>query len=146
MSGLTFEALALVESEVKTLLDEPARKFLQDATVLAILKRVYNLVFDQIDITVNPPATGNQIIVKDAIYAISAWESFGVYGQSISTNIQLQDISAYRANLDHLEGIAKRYAVRIGINLNPDEATPMDDPIPVIKTGGSFIDIDRTQQ
>jgi len=136
MSGLTFGDLALSEDRVKELLDDPAVKFLKLTTITAMMKRSYNLINFQIDINV-----GNQDLVKDAIYAMSAWYSFGAYGQSISSALQLQDIGAFRANLEHYKEVAEQFAGLIGVDLNKETEPVYDDPIPIIDSGNSFIDM-----
>ena len=146
MAGLTFDQLALKIEGVKDLLDQPARKFLKSDTITTVLNRSYNLVNFQITITANPPTTGNQIMVVDAVYAISAWMCFGIFGQSISNTLQLQDISAYEANLQHYKDMAIMAAGFIGVSIDTSSETgstpPLDDPLPVFTSGGSLIDQD----
>ena len=147
MSGLTFDQLELKEEDVKNLLDEPAQKFLKNVTIQALLKRNYNTVFSQIDITANPPATGNQLLVKDCINAVTAWHAFGTYGNSISQTLQLQDIEAYKANLEHYREIALSCSAAIGVRIlfeEEDAKPPLSDPVPFVKYGGSLIDVDET--
>lgn len=141
MSGLTLTQLELKEEDVKALLDEPAQKFLKAKTIQVLYTRAYNTVFAQIDINAD-----NQTQVKDCIYAITAWHAFGTYGNSISMTLQLQDIEAYKANLDYYREIAISCAALIGvvILLKQDEAKPpLSDPIPILKYGGSLIDVDE---
>ena len=134
MSGLTQSQLDLKEDVVKNLLDEPVQKYLKTATINEMMTRSYNLIFHQIDIN-----AGNQIAVKDAIYAISAWYCFGTYGQSVSNSLQLQDVGAFRANLMHYKEVAQQFASLIGINLDKSNIPPVDDPIAVIDTGRSLL-------
>lgn len=139
MAGLTLTQMALKESEVEKLLDEPAKKFLKTPTITAMITRAYNLIFNQITID-----TVNQAIVTDAIYAIAAWHSFGTYGNSISAALSLQDIGAYRANLEHYKEVAMLFTSQINVDLSRDVAQTLSDELPIIKYGGSLIDIDRT--
>lgn len=134
MSGLTLSDLDLKEIEVKKLLDEPAVRYLKDDTIKAMTSRAYDLIFYQIDIN-----AANQIIVVDAIYAISAWWAFGAYGQSISGALQLQDIGAFKANLEHFKVVAQQFASLIGIDLSMESNPTVDDPIPTIATGNSLL-------
>lgn len=137
MSGLTYVQLDPKLSVVENILDEPAKKFLKNDTIVEMMKRSYNLIFDQIDINAN-----NQVIVLDAIYAISAWMCFGTFGQSISNQLQLQDIGAFRENLRHYKEVALQYAARIGVNLEAELQQPLSDSLPYINTGGSLLDRD----
>ncbi len=134
MSGLTLVALALKEIKVKELLDEPAVRYLKDDTIITIMGQAYDLIFYQIDIN-----AANQIIVVDTIYNITAWRAFGTYGQSISGALALQDIGAFKANLEHYKIVAQQYASLIGIDLEDDSTPPVDDPIPIIETGNSLL-------
>ena len=134
MSGLTQDDLDLREIKVKELLDEPAIRYLKDSTILTIMAQAYDLIFYQIDIN-----AANKIIVIDTIYNITAWRAFGAYGQSISGALALQDIGAFRANLEHYKIVAQQYASLIGIDLEDDSTPVVDDPIPVINTGNSLL-------
>ena len=134
MSGLSLNDLELKENEVKKLLDEPAERYLKADTIVAMTTRAYDLIFYQIDIN-----AANKTIVIDTIYAISAWWSFGAYGQSISGTLQLQDIGAFRANLEHYKVVAQQFASLIGIDLSMESNPTVDDPIPIIETGGSLL-------
>ena len=141
MSGLTLLELDLTEAEVKKLLDQPAQKFLKTETIVSLNKRAFNIIDYQIDINEE-----NRKIVVDCIYAITAWQAFGAYGNSISQTLQLQDIEAYKTNLDHYRDIAYNYAALIGIDLNrkkQDAKAPLSDSIPLVLYGGSLIDVDR---
>ena len=138
MSGLTLTQMQLKESEVKKLLDQPAQKFLKIETITAVIVRAYNMIFYQIDIT-----TTNQAIVTDAIYAIASWHCFGAYGNSISSSLQLQDIGAFRANLEHYKEVAQSAAALINVDIMEKAKQTLSDSLPTIETGGSFIDIDR---
>ncbi len=146
MAGLTFEDLELKIDGVKDNLDQPVQKYLKNDTITQMLNRAYNLINYQITITANPPTEGNQILVVDACYAIASWMCFGIYGQSISNTLQLQDISAYEANIKHYRDMANMAASFIGVSLDTtDEAgssPPLDDPISVITSGGSLLDTD----
>jgi len=145
MSGLSLDTLEIKNASVESLLDEPARKYLKPDTITANILRSYNLVFTQIEITANPPITGNQIIVSDAIRAIAAWFCFGTYGQSISSVLQLQDIAAFEANLKFYKDIALMYGGKIGVSIDTSgkgiEPT-LNDTIPVINSGNSLLDTD----
>lgn len=132
MTGLTYDDLNFREEDTKQLLDIPAQEFLTNEIVLIVTRKIYNLVFDQIDINED-----NKIIVKDAIEAISAWQCFGIYGQSVSSKLQLQDISAFKTNSENYKEMAQLYAARIQINLNPKAESPLDDSLPYIEVGGS---------
>ena len=140
MSGLTLLQMDLKEADVKVLLDEPAQKFLKTDTVKAHSTRAYNMIFYQIDINV-----ANQIVVKDAIYAISAWHCFGAYGNSISQTLQLQDVDAYRANLEHYKELATSAAALINVDIMEEAEQTLSDALPILKSGGSMIDITRTE-
>ena len=140
MSGLALSALTGVkESEVKKLLDQPAQKFLKIETITAVIRRAYNMIFYQINID-----TVNQTVVVDAIHAIAAWHCFGAYGNSISQALQLQDIGAFRANLEHYKELAQSAAALINVSIMTEAEQTLNDPLPILETGGSFIDIDRT--
>ncbi len=134
MSGLTLNDLDLKEIKVKELLDEPAVKYLKDDTIITIMGQAYDLIFYQIDIN-----AANKIIVIDTIYNITAWRAFGAYGQSISGALVLQDIGAFKANLEHYKNVAQQYASLIGIDLDDDSTPVVDDPIPIIATGNSLL-------
>lgn len=136
MADLTFDDLELKEEQVKLLLDEPAQKFLKSQTIQALQRRAYNLVAFQIEIV-----SGNQVNVIDAINAIAACWSFGAYGNSISNSLQMQDIDAYRANLEHYCDTSKMLAAQVGVNLDPEVTATMSDPIPYINTGRSDLDV-----
>lgn len=138
MVDLTFEDLGLQESQVKDLLDEPAKKYLKTATIQALQNKAYNFVAYQIDIV-----AGIQLQVKDAINSLAAWWAFGIYGQSISNSLQLQDIGAYRANLDYYKEIAKLSAAIIGVDIERSSKPVLDDALPVIGSGRSMIDVDE---
>ena len=56
--------------------------------------------------------------------AIAAWQAFGTYAASISETIQLQDIGAYRANLEHYKEIAMQYTALLGIDIFTFEISP----------------------
>lgn len=140
MVNLTIEQLGLSATEVKKLLDEPVKKFLKEETIIALYTRAYNIVGHQIIIDIT-----NQIMVIDCIYAITAWHSFGSYGQSISNHLQLQDIEAYEANLRHYKEIAINSAAYIGVKLElnyEDTKPPLSDPLPIIQYGGSMLDVE----
>jgi len=139
MSGLSLSQLSLKESEVKKLLDQPAQKFLKVETITSLIVRAYNMIFYQIDIN-----TDNQTVVVDAIYAIAAWHCFGAFGGSISQSLQLQDIGAFRVNLEHYKELAQSAAALINVDIMEKAEQTLSDSIPVLETGGSFIDIDRT--
>ena len=134
MSGLTKEDLKLKEIKVKELLDEPAVKYLKDNTIITLMGQAYDLIFHQIDIN-----AANQIIVVDTIYNITAWWAFGAYGQSISGALALQDIGAFRTNLEHYKEVAQIFASLIGIDLSDTSRPTVDDPIPTINTGNSLL-------
>ena len=140
MAGLSFTDLELKEEGVKLLLDQPAQKFLKTDTIQALLKRNYNTVFSQITID-----SDNQDLVVDCIYAVSAWHAFGAYGNSISQTLQLQDIEAYKVNLDHYKEVAISCAALIGVVVlmtGDDAKPPLSDQIPFVKYGGSMIDVE----
>lgn len=137
MADITLETLDIKDSEIKELLDDPVQKFLKDATIRAMINRDYNLIAYQIEITAD-----NAENVKDAIRAMAVYECFVSYGQSISNTLQLQDISAYRANVENLKTIADRYAALIGIDMNMETTQPLGDPIAIIRVGGSINDVD----
>ena len=140
MVNLTIEQLELKASEVKKLLDQPAQKFLKTDTLIALYTRAYNSISYQIVID-----TDNQTVVTDAIHAITAWQAFGAYGNSISQTLQLQDIQAYEANLRHYKDVASTAAALIGIDLlklGDNAIPPLSDPVPFISSGGSFLDED----
>ena len=139
MSGLTLAQLELKESKVKELLDQPAQKFLKIETITAVITRAYNMIFHQIDIT-----SDNKTVVVDAIYAIAAWHCFGAFGGSISQSLQLQDIGAFRVNLEHYKELAQSAAALINVDIMDKAEETLSDAIPVLESGGSFIDIDRT--
>ena len=139
MSGLTLAQLELKESKVKELLDQPAQKFLKIETITAVITRAYNMIFHQIDIT-----SDNKTVVVDAIYAIAAWHCFGAFGGSISQSLQLQDIGAFRVNLEHYKELAQSAAALINVDIMEKAEETLSDAIPVLESGGSFIDIDRT--
>lgn len=139
MSGLTLAQLELKESKVKELLDQPAQKFLKIETITAVITRAYNMIFHQIDIT-----NDNKTVVVDAIYAIAAWHCFGAFGGSISQSLQLQDIGAFRVNLEHYKELAQSAAALINVDIMEKAEETLSDAIPVLESGGSFIDIDRT--
>ncbi len=134
MSGLAKSALALKEIKVKELLDEPAVRYLKDNTIITLMGQAYDLIFHQIDIN-----AANQIIVVDTIYNITAWRAFGAYGQSISGALALQDIGAFRANLEHYKDVAQQYASLIGIDLSDTSTPTVDDQIPILQTGNSLL-------
>lgn len=138
MSGLTLSQMELKESKVKELLDQPAQKFLKIETITAVIVRAYNMIFYQIDIN-----TANKIVVVDAIYAIAAWHCFGAYGNSISATLKLQDIGAFRANLEYYKELAKSAAALINVDIMTEAKETLSDPLSILETGGSFIDIDR---
>lgn len=138
MSGLALDALDVKEADVKKLLDQPAQKFLKPETIIAVILRAYNMIFYQIDID-----TTNKIVVEDAIRAIAAWHCFGAYGNSISSSLQLQDIGAFRANLEHYKELAQSSAALINVDIMTKAEQTLSDGLPIIKTGGSLIDIDR---
>ena len=146
MAGLTFAQLDVKIDGVKDNLDEPVKKFLKSDTITQMLNRAYNLINYQITITANPPETGNQILVVDAIYAIASWMCFGIYGQSVSSTLQLQDISAYEVNLKHYKDMALMAAGFIGVSIeiNDDGGSgtdvPLSDGIPVWTSSGSLLD------
>ncbi len=146
MAGLTFDQLELKNDTVKDLLDQPAQKYLKADTITVVLRRSFNLIDYQITITANPPVTGNQLLVVDAIYAIAAWMCFGIFGQSISSTLQLQDISAYEANIKHYRDMANMAASFIGVSLDTTNdagsSPPLDDAFAVITSGGSLLDQD----
>lgn len=135
MSGLTYEQLNPKEDNVKALLDEPAQKYLKSTTIVEMMKRSYNYIFAQIDINV-----GNQLNVLDAIYAMSAWMAFGAYVNSISAELQLQDPAAIRAVLNHYKEVAAQFAGIVGVNIEKEFKTVIDDPLPYINYGGSLLD------
>ena len=137
MSGLTLLVLDIKEETIKNLLDEPAQKFLKSDTILAMITRSYDLIFEQIDINVT-----NQIPVTNAIRALSAWMCFGTYGQSISNSLQLQDLGSYRINLEHYKELADLYTSRIGVNLDQTTDPTLNDSIAIIDTGRSLLDED----
>lgn len=140
MSGLALIALDVKEADVKKLLDQPAQKFLKIETIIAVILRAYNMIFYQIDIDAT-----NKIVVEDAIRAIAAWHCFGAYGNSISATLQLQDIGAFRANLEHYKELAQSAAALVNVDIMTEAEQTLSDALPVIKTGGSLIDIDRSR-
>lgn len=134
MSGLSQDALDLKEIKVKELLDQPAVKYLKDDTIITLMGQAYDFIFYQIDIN-----AANKIVVVDTIYNITAWWSFGAYGQSISGALVLQDIGAFRANLEHYKEVAQMFASLISIDLSDTSTPTVDDPVPVIATGNSLL-------
>ena len=140
MVNLTIEQLELKASEVKKLLDQPAQKFLKTETIIALYTRAYNSVTYQITIDSN-----NKDIVKDAIHAITAWQAFGAYGNSISQSLQLQDIEAYEANLRHYKEVAVSACALIGIDLlksGTNQDSPLSDSFAFVSSGGSMLDVE----
>ena len=137
MAEIRLDEFTLLTNDVKKLLDEPVQKYLIDTTIAAMQKRAYNIVSSQIIIT-----SENTDIVIDCINAIAAWHSFGSYGQSISNVLQLQDLDAYRANLEHYKEIAIGCANLIGIDLEAKAKPVGSDTIPILKVGRSELDVD----
>lgn len=117
MVNLTFEELDLTVAKVKLFLDIRSAEFLQDETIVAVLQRSYNYVSGKI--TINEE---NQVIVIDAIQAISTWQCYGIFGQSISNVLQIQDIDAYKTNLEYYKSVAAEAATNIGITLIGDSS------------------------
>lgn len=140
MPNLTIEQLDLKASDIKQLLDEPVQKYLKTETIIALYTRAYNTIGYQITID-----AANQTVVKDAIYAISAWHAFGSYGNSISSALKLQDVEAYEANLRHYKEIAMAAAALIGVDLLKEgnkSDPPLSDSLPIIATGASMLDVE----
>jgi len=141
MVNLTLIQLDPQVSEVKKLLDEPAQKFLKTDTIVALYTRAYNVFNHKITIDVD-----NQVVVLDAIYAVTAWHAFGAYGNSIRRYLELRDIGPYEINLEHYKEIAVSAAALVGVDITLDGATdsvPLSDALPYINSGRSMLDVDR---
>jgi len=141
MVNLTLIQLDPQVSEVKKLLDEPAQKFLKTDTIIALYTRAYNVFNHKITIDVD-----NQVVVLDAIYAVTAWHAFGAYGNSIRRYLELRDIGPYEINLEHYKEIAVSAAALVGVDITLDGATdsvPLSDALPYINSGRSMLDVDR---
>ena len=141
MVNLTLIQLDPQVSEVKKLLDEPAQKFLKTDTIVALYTRAYNVFNHKITIDAD-----NQIVVLDAIYAVTAWHAFGAYGNSIRRYLELRDIGPYEINLEHYKEIAVSAAALVGVDITLDGATdsvPLSDALPYINSGRSMLDVDR---
>ena len=141
MVNLTLLELDPQVSEVKKLLDEPAQKFLKTDTIVALYTRAYNVFNHKITIDVD-----NQVVVLDAIYAVTAWHAFGAYGNSIRRYLELRDIGPYEINLEHYKEIAVSAAALVGVDITLDGATdsvPLSDALPYINSGRSMLDVDR---
>lgn len=141
MVNLTLLQLDPQVSEVKKLLDEPAQKFLKTDTIVALYTRAYNVFNHKITIDVD-----NQVVVLDAIYAVTAWHAFGAYGNSIRRYLELRDIGPYEINLEHYKEIAVSAAALVGVDITLDGATdsvPLSDALPYINSGRSMLDVDR---
>ena len=141
MVNLTLLQLDPQVSEVKKLLDEPAQKFLKTDTIVALYTRAYNVFNHKITIDVD-----NQVVVLDAIYAVTAWHAFGAYGNSIRRYLELRDIGPYEINLEHYKEIAVSAAALVGVDITLDGSTdsaPLSDALPYINSGRSMLDVDR---
>ncbi len=136
MVDLTYEELDLKETGVKDILDDPAVQYLKQKSIQAVLTRTYDYFAFQIEID-----TPRINIIKNAIYATAAWHCYIIYGQSISHQLELQDIGSFKANVEHYKMMAEQFASLLNVDLSRTSDPVLNDEITFFSSGGSMIDV-----
>ena len=135
MAGLTYVVmypdLDKAKIVIEDFLDKPAAEFLGDKTIEQILLRAYNTVFFQTTID-----TDNQTQVTDVINAITVWQVFGAYMNSMSDNLQDTNKFEFMNKLKHYRDIARGLGNLLGIDITGERV--MIDSTQII-VGGTGI-------
>lgn len=139
MAGKTFTDIFPTSGDIaaaidiiRNLHDKPAEAFLSDETVEEILKRSYNIVSNQLDIV-----DGNLVLVKDCMYAICVWHSFGAYMNTMGDNLQDSNKFEFMNKLKHYKSIAVGLGNLLGIDISGERIPLKNNPIPTGGTGMS---------
>ncbi len=132
MVELDFDSLELSEDNVKKVLDDSASAYVKTVGVTEIMRRNYNLVDYEIEITEE-----NKNLVKDFIYALTAWQVFGSYGTSVNESTPIQNSEGFSARLGYYKEIANLYAVNLGIDINKTTGNKQMVPLIISDVGHS---------
>lgn len=120
MAGLTFIQLFLDLPKailvIKDFLDKPAEEYLKESTITQILNRSYNTVFVQTTIDV-----GNQSQVTDVINAITVWQTFGAYMNSMPEILEETNKFEFLNKLKHYKDIAVGLGNILGIAVSGEK-------------------------
>lgn len=105
MAGLTFTQvfpdLDVSRKIIRDFLDNPAEEYLKNTTIETILLRSYNTIFVQTTID-----TDNQVQIIDIIYAITVWQVFGAYMNSMPEILEETNKFEFMNKLRHYKNIA----------------------------------------
>lgn len=135
-----FVGVDLDTDRVKELLDSPNNEYVKDENISKIVDRVTNWVNTQTNVSDYP-----SVNVVDAIYAISVWQTYMMYSESISESLKLQDMEGTYQKLMSFREIAITYARAIGIVWPLDRfGMPITDDVDKIKANYGFAGIYST--
>ena len=135
-----FVGVDLDTERVKELLDSPNNDYVKDDNIGKIIDRVTNWVDTQTDVS-----NYASVNVVDAIYAISVWQTYMMYSESISESLKLHDMEGTYQKLMSFREIAITYARAIGIVWPLDRfGMPITNDIEKIKVNYGFAGVYST--
>ena len=108
--GIEISGTQLTTEKVRSLLDSPSNEFLGDQSIITVVKRSYNWVNSETDIS---DYEGESVI--DAIYAFAIWQLYMIYVESVSEYFKLQTPKMIMTRLQEFQSVAVLYCKAIGI-------------------------------